>query len=209
MSPFRIARLGGHTPRALSTRAVTLHRGTEKATPCRSLQVRQDLTGGAFACLHGAVEVPLEIDRRVLAGEMAVAGALAFGTRERGVLTDLPVAVGALRPRVPGPEVDRRAAVELRGDPREQRLDLLEELLRARRGRTGSEAGPDIAAGVVDEDPGAPGLRPRDLPRVLVAGVRVRVAVVAQADPVAIAELDVELGVGAHPLLADRARLHG
>src|SRR5439155_10784788 len=146
MSPFRIARLGGLTPRALSTRAVALHRGTEKATRRRSLEVRQDLVGGHLARLNGTVEVALEVDRGVLAGEVAVARPLALRAGERLVLADLPVAVGALRPRIRGPEVDRRAAVELLGDPREHRLELLEELLRAVGRCAGAEARSDVAA---------------------------------------------------------------
>src|SRR3954453_3583427 len=203
MSPFRIARLGGLTPRALSTRAVALHRGTEKATRSRSFEIRQDLVGRHLARLHRAVEVALEVDRRVLAGEVAVAGPLSLGTGERLVLAHLPVAVGALRPGVAGPVVDRRAPVELRRDAGEHRLDLLEELLRAARRGAGAEARADRASGVVDQDPRRARLGARDLPRVLVARVGVGVAVVAQADPVAIAELDVQLGVRAHPLLTD------
>src|SRR5439155_5892549 len=148
-----------------STRAVALHRGTEKATRRRSLEVRQDLVGGHLARLHGPVEVPLEVDRRVFAGEVAVTRPLALGAGERLVLADLPVAVGALRPRIRGPEVDRGSAVELRRDPREHRLDLLQELLRARRRRARAEARPDRAAGVVHEDPRVPRLGALVLPR--------------------------------------------
>src|SRR5215212_5886844 len=154
MSPFRIARLGGLTPRALSTRAVALHRGTEKATPIDSFQVRKDLAGGALPGLDAPVQVALEVDRRVLACEVAVARPLALGTCERLVLADLPIAVGALRPLVAGPEVDGRAAVELRRDPGEHRLELAEELLGARRRRARAEACAHLPAGVVDEDPG-------------------------------------------------------
>ena len=95
----------------------------------------------------------------------------------------------------------------MRGDPRQDRLDLGEELLRPGRGSPRAEARADRPARVVDEDPLRAGLGARDLPGVLVAGVGVRVPVVAERVPVAVGELDVELRVRAHPELLDRRHL--
>src|SRR3954451_10555225 len=55
----------------------------------RLLQRSQDLRRGPLPRLHRAVEVALEVDRRVLAGEVAGAHLLALGARKRLVLTDL------------------------------------------------------------------------------------------------------------------------
>jgi hypothetical protein len=46
----------------------------------RLLQIAQDLGRGPVAGLHRPVEVALVVDRGVLAGEVAVALALALGT---------------------------------------------------------------------------------------------------------------------------------
>src|SRR5262249_40358257 len=110
---------------------------------------------GALAGLDGAVQVALGVLRGVLAGEVAVALPHLLHPRELRVLTDLPVRVGALRPLVAGPEVDRRAPGPMRRDARarEEGLQLRHELLRARRRRAAAEAGADVAAGVVDEEP--------------------------------------------------------
>ena len=88
------------------------------APPARLAKLVDHLAGGALAGLHGAVQVALEVDRGVLAGEVAVALLLALDAGELRVLADLPVGVRALRPRVAGPEVDRRAAVPCRRDAR-------------------------------------------------------------------------------------------
>src|SRR2546423_9315228 len=162
-------------------------------------QVAQDLGRDPLSGRHAAVEIALEVDRGVLAAEVAVARALALRARKRRVLPDLPVAVRALRPGIALPVVDRRPPVPLGADAGEHGLDLGEELLRAGARRARAEGRANRAAGVVDEDARGAGLRAGHLPRVLIAGIRIRVAVVAEADPVAAAELDVELRVRTHP----------
>src|SRR3954469_9129363 len=136
-------------------------------------QRREDLTRCPLSRLDGAVQVALEVDRRVLAGEVAAAHLLALRTRELRVLADLPVRVRALRVRVALPPVDGRLPVPLPGDARQHRLDLAEELLRAARRGAGAEARAHVAAGVVDQDPARAGLAARHLPGVLVAAVGV------------------------------------
>jgi hypothetical protein len=54
-------------------------------------EVGEDLRGRSFARLDGAVEVALEVDRGVLAGEVAGALLLTLGAGELRVLADLPV----------------------------------------------------------------------------------------------------------------------
>src|SRR5204863_5539504 len=107
------------------------------------------------AGLDGAVEVPLEVLRGVLAGEMAIALPHLLHPRELGVLPDLPVRVRALRPLIAGPEVDRGSLGPVRRDIclREERLQLCHELLRAGRRRAAAEARTDVPTCVVDEDP--------------------------------------------------------
>src|SRR5829696_1151975 len=177
--------------------------------PGAPLERVEHLLRRALAADDGALQVALEVLGGVLAGEVARAGDLRLGAAEARVLARLVVRVGAERPRVRGPVVERRATVPLLREARQDRLDLLEEPLRAVAGRAvlGAERVADLATRVVDEDPGGPRLGARDLPRGLVAGVGVRLAVVAQAAPVPRLEADVELGVGAHRQLADRARL--
>src|SRR4051794_2332288 len=165
-------------------------RGGARQTPLaardRGLPERREyLARGSLSCLVRPVEVALEVDRRVLAGEMARTHLFALGAGELRVLADLPVRVRAPRQRVRRPVVDGRAAVPARADPRKHGLDLAEELLCARGRRTGSEAVADRATRVVHEDPRGARLRARDLPRVLVAGVRARLAVRAERVPVA------------------------
>src|SRR5207244_1556910 len=84
-----------------------------------SFQHGQDLHGGPLPGLHRAVQVTLEVLAGVLAGEMAVPAGQLFSSGELGVLADLPVGVGAERPRVPGPVVERRGTtVPHRGQAR-------------------------------------------------------------------------------------------
>ena len=90
----------------------------------RYLRSARISAGRALARLDGAVQVALEVDRRVLAGEEAVALAPALHAGEALVLADLPVRVRALRPAVAGPEVDRRLAVPGLRRAREHRLEL-------------------------------------------------------------------------------------
>ena len=66
-----------------------------------------------------------------------------------------------------------------------------------------SRARPDRAASVVDQDAGAASLGPGLVPGVLVTGVGEGLAVAAQPLPVAVGELDVQLGVGPHAELVD------
>ena len=53
--------------------------------------VAQDLGGGALSGFDRAVEVALEVDGGVFAGEVAAAAALAFDPGEGLVLADLPI----------------------------------------------------------------------------------------------------------------------
>src|SRR6266508_2123803 len=178
--------------------------------PSGVLQVSQDFAGGSLAGLDAAVQVSLEVLRRVLAREVAVALPLLLHAGELRELPDLPVRVGALRPGVGRPEVDRRGrAVPVRGyvDARELRSELAEELQRAFLRRSRAEARTDRAAGVVDENPLLPALRAGDLPGVLVAGVCIGVAVVLRLVPEAVVELNVELRVRPHRQLLDRRDL--
>ena len=62
----------------------------------------EQFLGGSLAGLNRAVEVALEVDRGVLAGEVAVALGLALDPGEAGVLARLPERVGPL-----GPGADR------------------------------------------------------------------------------------------------------
>src|SRR5207247_1470178 len=98
-----------------------------RRSPSAVLQIAQHFAGSAFTCLDRAVQVALEVLRRVLAGEVAVALPLLLHPGELRVLPDLPVRVGALRPWVAGPEVDRRAAAPVvRADVRNRREDRLQ-----------------------------------------------------------------------------------
>src|SRR5262249_34015820 len=142
-------------------------------------------------------------DRRVLAGEVAVALPRALHAREGGVLPDLPVGVRPLRPAVTRPEVDRRLAVPARREAGQHRLDPVEELLGAGRGRAASGGRADLPARVIDEDPRLPRLGAGYLPGVLVAAVGVRLAVALERVPPALRELDVQLRVRPHPELLD------
>ena len=81
-----------------------------------------------LASLDRAVQVALEVDRRVLAGEVAVPLARPLDPHEALVLADLPAGVRALRERVARPEVERRLAVVRGLQAREDGLDLVEEL---------------------------------------------------------------------------------
>src|SRR4029453_954223 len=167
--------------------------GPLSSNPPFLLQVAEDLAHRALARLDRTVQVALEVDRRVLAGEVARSLASAFHPGELGVLPDLPVGVRALRPRVRGPEVEERPAVVPLRHARQHGLDLPEELLRARLQRAAPEARADLAAGVVDEDPRRARLRTRDLPCVLVATVGVRLTVEPLRPPDARRELQVQL----------------
>src|SRR5262249_1328465 len=175
--------------------------------PLALAEVGDHLARGTLARVDCSVRVPLEVGRRGPAAEVRVALLSALDPREGGVLADLPVGVRPARPRIPGPEVERGLPVPELREARQDGLDLTEELLRPRRRRAGAEARADRAAGVVDEDPGLPRLRARDLPRVLVPTVGVRLARAAEARPVPARELHVELRVRPHSELGDRLQL--
>src|SRR5215210_8976130 len=154
------------------------------SAPDTRLDRVEHLRRRALSAHDRALQVALEVLRRVLAREVTGARHLGLGAAEARVLAGLVVRVGAAGPRVRGPEVDRGAAVPLARDAGEHGLDLREELLRPRGRRAAAEGRADLAARVVDEDPRGAGLRPGDLPRRLVARVGVGVAVVAEAAPV-------------------------
>src|SRR6266511_2235890 len=120
--------------------------------PAQLLEVAEDLGDDALARLDRAVQVALEVDRRVLAGKVAVALPLALHACERRVLAHLPVGVRALRPFVARPEVDRRLAVPVVGEAGQDRIDLLQELRSPARSGALPEARPDRSSGVIDED---------------------------------------------------------
>src|SRR5829696_4473098 len=96
--------------------------------PDARLERVEHLPRGAVAADHGALQVALEVLRRVLAGEVAGAAGLRLSAAEAGVLARLVVRIGAERPRIRGPVVDGRVAVELLRDAGQERLDLAEEL---------------------------------------------------------------------------------
>src|SRR5687767_11436243 len=83
---------------------------------------REHLPRRPLPAFHGPFQVPLRVNRRMLAGEMAGPHRLPLRAGEAMILTDPEVRVGAERPRVPRPVVERRLAVPLRGEPREHRL---------------------------------------------------------------------------------------
>src|SRR5262245_8971150 len=61
----------------------------------RNLEVRHYLVGNAESTLHRAVQKALEIDGRVFAREVAVAGALPLDARDARVLSYAPERIGA------------------------------------------------------------------------------------------------------------------
>src|ERR1700681_4857644 len=77
----------------------------------RGSAVTEDLRGGGLARRDGAVHEALEVDGRVLAGEMHVALARALVTRDRRALADRPIRVRAFVPPVAGPIVHEGFAV--------------------------------------------------------------------------------------------------
>src|SRR5260370_30704212 len=106
------------------------------------LEVVDDLVRGPRALLRASFHEALEVDGAMLAGEMALSGGrvrlprLLVATELR-VLADLPVGVRAEEERIGERDVERGAAVPLRSDAREDRLDLGQERL----GELGHEAG--------------------------------------------------------------------
>src|SRR2546428_3142602 len=136
---------------------------------------------------------------------------------ELHVLADLPVGIRPQQVRVGERHVERGSPVPVAADAGKDRLDLLEKRggvvegiglgwLNLDRGRR------HPAAGVVDEDPGRAVLAARHLPRILVTPVGVGTAV-ADPDlaypwprlvPIAVIELELQLGVLAIAELGDR-----
>src|SRR5215207_10047196 len=130
----------------------TSSKSSPSAPDTRSDRV-EHLRRRALPAHDGALQVTLEVLGGVLTGEVAGARHLGLRAAEAGVLAGLVVRVGPEGPRVPGPEVDRGAAVPLARDAGKQRLDLPEEALRAVGRRAAAERRADLAARVVDEDP--------------------------------------------------------
>src|SRR5260370_529504 len=150
--------------------------------------VAQYLAGRPRAFLRAAFHEALEVDRAVLAREVALAGREVWlpgllVAAEPRVLADLPVRVRAQQEGVGERHVQRGPAVPELADAWEHRLDLAEERLRelvplGRGGRVTREGRQrNAATRVVHKDAGGPVLHSLDLPRVLVAGVRVGRAV--------------------------------
>jgi hypothetical protein len=110
---------------------------------------------------------------------------------------------------VGGPVVEPRPPVPLRRAAREHRLELAQEAADERRpGRpVGRHPRAEPPARVLHEHALAAGLGGGRLPARLVAGVGIGRAVGAEAVPVALAELDVQLGVRAHRQVSDRVEL--
>src|SRR6266550_2365471 len=185
------------------------------------LQVGQDLAAGPDALRRATLHETLEILGAVLAGEVDVALALLLVPAERGVLADTPVRVGEVQVRIEGGYGQRRLAIPKRSDVRVYRLELAEECLRigddrrVRRVRVrgcGLERARNIATGVVDEDAARAGLGAGHIPGVLIASIRIAVAVadarpLAGAVPQARAELELELVIPAAAQLLDRGLL--
>ena len=135
--------------------------------------------------LDGAVQVALEVDRGVLAGEVAVA-LRAPARRRRTSCTARPSSTSTSPSSTGSPARSRRVARPFHclRDPGQHRLDLAEELLRpllpacpSRSSRRSCR--PCSRRGCPD----VPGLAARDLPGVLVAGVGERLAVATRASP--------------------------
>ena len=146
-----------------------------------------------------------------LARDRGLADLLVAG--ELRVLPDLPVGVRAQQEWVGQWHVQRRTSVPLPSDAWEHGLDLAQECLgelrhlRGIRGIASERSKRHSPARVVDEESGGPILRARDVPRVLVARVRVSAAVPDPPRPwrvpVPRLELQVELGVLALAQLRD------
>src|SRR5439155_9409524 len=185
------------------------------------LQVGQDLAAGPDALRRAPFHETLEVLGAVLAGEVDVALALLLVPAERGVLADPPVRVGEVQVRIEGGYGQRRLAIPKRSDARVHRLELAEECLRigddrrVRRVRVrgcGLERARNIATGVVDEDAARAGLGAGHIPGVLIASIRIAVAVadarpLAGAVPQARAELELELVIPAAAQILDRGLL--
>src|SRR5581483_7335170 len=143
-----------------------------------------DLAGAPVAASQGALDEALEVDRRVLAGEVDVPAAPSLDPVERGELADLEVGVRAAdvgiaaRPGVVRPTVVRgprpwEGAVEV-GQV------VVDHRLRRRPGVAGeavaaADVGAADAAGERDQDAGPAGLVDGRLPAALDDPVRVHV----------------------------------
>src|SRR5207247_7064693 len=140
--------------------------------------------------------------------EVDVALAQALVAPERVVLAYAPIRVRAEQVRVEHRHRECCPAVPAAREPREDGLELREKAVReranvrargiaVRRGRVPGAG--DVAAAVVDEDASRASLPARDVPRILVAGVRVRGSVRepprAVGVPEPVRELQLELAV--------------
>src|SRR3954468_22600442 len=162
-------------------------------------EILRGLLAGRCATFHEA----LEVLRRVLAAEVHAALRHALVATELGVLTDLPVRVREVEERRLVRERLRRLVVPL--EARIDRRELCESALcvldhaRICRGRErglGLHRIGDRATRVEDQDAGRAGLGAADVPRALIAGVRVRRAIRlagprARTEPATIRELEM------------------
>src|SRR4029077_2871205 len=173
-----------------------------------SLVVTEDLVRGACALFGAALHEALEIDRAMFAGEMALAVREWLPSHlvsaEACVLPDLPVGVRPEQERVAGREIERGPTGPQPRDPGEDSFELHQEGPgigpddRRVIGVAG-ERRPDVAAGVVDENPWRPTLASGHLPGVLVPIIREGVAGANSpgtgAFPQPAAELQLKLAV--------------
>src|SRR5580765_6891944 len=135
---------------------------------------------------------------------MDVALWLSFDAGKTGVLTDLPVAIAAETVRITLPPIDRGTTIPLRAQPRQQRLNLGEELCSVLFGSAGGKGIGELAPGVINEDARSPGLGARDVPARLITAIGVSLSIAAERNPRAGVKLDVKLGVGTHREFLDR-----
>src|SRR4029077_18939151 len=130
--------------------------------------------------------------------KMAFALCLPSAAGKTGVLTDLPVAIAAETVRITLPPIDRGTTIPGRAQTRQHRLNWGENLCSVLLGSAGGKGVGELAASVINEDAGGPGLGAGDVPGRLITAIGVRLAVAAELNPRAGVELEVELGVGTH-----------
>src|SRR5215217_6677834 len=125
----------------------------------------------------------------MLTREMTVPLSLALHAREFGILPYFPVGIGAFRPAIACPVVNRGFAVPFWRDTGQHGLDLRQELLGPRERRAGAKARADRSAGVINEKARCPGLCAGNFPRVLIAGIGKRLTIGTKSKPVTTCEL--------------------
>src|SRR5262245_45901982 len=104
---------------------------------------------------------------------------LSFDSGKASILTDLPIAVAAETVRITCPPIDRTQTIPLRGQTRQHRLDLGEELCSVLLGSAGAKTIGSLATGIINEDACGPGLGARHVPSRLITTIGVSLSVAA------------------------------